>query len=185
MLFLPLPHRVTQALPPCSVSRYHLGVIQCPALMLFLTLPHRGGTGPSLHALFPITTQGWPTHQNAFLASPAPLVTNQVRSSAKCVPETPILRREPKNASGVMRTPNFQVRWVSSVYSLIFSAKVMFVDSVLVVSQKSHTMWWKRWARNQSPEMNSYLVDKIGLLITSYCRSFLFVCNVFCSTTPM
>lgn len=84
---LSLPHRVTQALPPCSVSghtqgdtgppacsvsRYHLGnLIQCPALMLFLTLPHRVVQGPCLHALFPITTQRWPTHQNAFpLQSP-------------------------------------------------------------------------------------------------------------------
>ncbi|TEA33840.1 hypothetical protein DBR06_SOUSAS19410012 [Sousa chinensis] len=51
---------------------------------------------------------GWRTHRNAFHASLAPSATSQVHSSAKCVPETPILRKEPKNASGVTWTPSFQ-----------------------------------------------------------------------------
>ncbi|GAB5568496.1 endosome/lysosome-associated apoptosis and autophagy regulator family member 2 isoform X1 [Prionailurus iriomotensis] len=64
--------------------------------------------GPPSHALVFITTQGWHTHQNAFRASQEPSATNQARSSAKSVPETPTLRKEPKNASSVKRSPSFQ-----------------------------------------------------------------------------
>lgn len=54
--------------------------------------------GPPSHALCVTIPQEWHTHQNAFHASQAPSAINQVRSTAKCVPETPILRKEPKNA---------------------------------------------------------------------------------------
>lgn len=54
--------------------------------------------GPPSHALFFITTQGWHTRPNVSRASQAHSATNQVRSTAKSVPETPTLRKEPKNA---------------------------------------------------------------------------------------
>lgn len=54
--------------------------------------------GPLSDALCVTIPQEWHTHQNAFHASRAPSAINQVRSTVKCVPETPILRKEPKNA---------------------------------------------------------------------------------------
>ena len=75
--------------------------------------------GPLSHALFFVITKGWRTPQNAFRASQVPSVTNQVPSSARFVPETPILRKEPKNASSVMRTPSFQKRDPANVQSAL------------------------------------------------------------------
>lgn len=139
--------------------------------------------GPLSHALFFVITQGWRTPQNAFRASQVPSVTNQVPSSARFVPETPILRKEPKNASSVMRTPSFQVRQVSSLYSLFFSFKIYVGGEYRVISQKSHI----KCDGNSGPKIKvlkciSTEWIKIKPLITPFFRAFPLVCNVFCST---
>lgn len=95
----------------CALSRSWKKVLVCSLLLC-----------PPSHAPCVPLPQEWRTRQNVSRASRAPSAISQVRSVAKCVPETPTLRKEPKNASSVQRTPSFQVGLIFvHLYSRLFS----------------------------------------------------------------